>query len=641
MNRPNWCHYPWIVLLFPVHLSMTTLVGCGAEPGLPLGATCTSNEVCESGLCVDGVCVDPSFGGDAETDVEVSSTDADVTSPDLPDLPEVSDATAPGDTSENTETTPDTAAGEETLAPADTAGGDLEVVPELPPTTVVTVQPAAVINDERTRFEFVSDPPGATFECVFNEGERAPCTSPLELVATEGWHTLLVIATSPDGNEDPSPPTFTWRVDLTPPVTRFDAVPPELDNSTDVELEFSAAERSTFSCRLDGGAWSACTSPWAIRRLPDGDHLAEVQATDEAGNVEFVPATYAWSIDTSTPDTRIDSGPQGAVASTSARFVFSSDAIGVASFTCALDLALHSPCTSPLDLSDLAQGPHMFTVRATSAAGVPDPTPAVRSWVVDTVAPKVSITGGPLVTITDRSPSFSFVVSGDPDLIECRFDDGPFETCTSPYRANRLEDGPHTFEVLVTDAAGHEDRGTRAFSVDTRPPSIVITGGPTGLTRFNPPNFSFIAGADAVTRRCRIDAAPFVNCNSPFSPVSLVDGFHVFEIEVADALGNTDSATRSFTLDATPPSVTITSGPAEGALLANASSVRYTFTASGADTVQCRLYASGQPIPAFASCSSPFTQDINAGAYTFVIRAVDAAGNVRTITRTFTNATVG
>jgi hypothetical protein len=51
-----------------------------------------------------------------------------------------------------------------------------------------------------------------------------------------------------------------------------------------------------FLCRLDGGAWSACTSPKSYTGLGAGSHTFEVRAVDAASNEDPVPASYTWEI---------------------------------------------------------------------------------------------------------------------------------------------------------------------------------------------------------------------------------------------------------------------------------------------------------------------------------------------------------
>jgi hypothetical protein len=61
-------------------------------------------------------------------------------------------------------------------------------------------------------------------------------------------------------------------------------------------VAFSASEAgATFQCRLDGGAWAACTSPKTYTGLALAQHTVDVRATDAAGNVETSPATATWT----------------------------------------------------------------------------------------------------------------------------------------------------------------------------------------------------------------------------------------------------------------------------------------------------------------------------------------------------------
>jgi hypothetical protein len=124
-------------------------------------------------------------------------------------------------------------------------------------------------------------------------------------------------------------------------------------------------------------------------------------AKDSAGNA--LEQDYSWTFttaaDTTPPETTIGSGPSGYVKSTSASFSFSSSEAG-STFRCSLDNpddSAFNPCTSPRSYpGPLSQGNHTFRVRAIDKAGNLDTSPASRSWFVDTVLPKgtISINGG-------------------------------------------------------------------------------------------------------------------------------------------------------------------------------------------------------------------------------------------------------
>src|SRR5829696_904869 len=203
----------------------------------------------------------------------------------------------------------------------------------------------------------------------------------------------------------PLPPT-----DITAPETTIDSGPSGTINVADATFTFSASETgATFECRLDGTAYSACTSPESYTNLSDGSHTFDVRAMDGAGNVDATPASSNFTVevpspqDTTPPDTTIDSGPSGTIDSTSASFTFSSTESG-ATFECSLDGGVFASCSSPNSYVNLSDGPHTLQVRATDAAGNTDATPAERTWTVAT-ARMASVTSTVDAYILENTPN--------------------------------------------------------------------------------------------------------------------------------------------------------------------------------------------------------------------------------------------
>ena len=179
-----------------------------------------------------------------------------------------------------------------------------------------------------------------------------------------------------------------------------------------------------------------------------------------------------------TPETTIDSGPSGPTNDASPSFSFSSSESG-SSFECRLDSTQEAdfrPCDSPTSYSSLADGPHSFEVRATDPAGNVDPTPASRSFTVDTAVPDTTITGGPSGATNNPTPTFSFSSSEAGSSFQCKLDSGSYASCTSPKTTARLTDGSHTFYVRATDPAGNVDPtpASRSFTAKTAPNVLVI-----------------------------------------------------------------------------------------------------------------------------------------------------------------------
>lgn len=493
------------------------------------------------------------------------------------------------------------------------------------PETLLIEGPAALSREPTPRFEFRADRP-ATFTCALDGAAPAPCTSPLTISVADGSHVFLITATTPEGIADPSPAQHAWRVDSAPPDTSFVTTPASLDNSETVRFEFQANEAATFTCALDGAAAVPCLSPHTLTALTDGAHTLLVLATDLAGNPEVLPASHAWTLDSSTPDTRIDAGPTGAVASTSARFEFSSpDAGAGAVFECALDAAAFTPCTSPRDLTAQPEGERRFRVRVRDATGNVDPTPAERRWTVDTVAPTVSI--APLTTPTrDASPTFGFTPGGNPTTVECRIGAASFGPCTTAtsHTPSALTDGLHIFEVRVIDAAANQASATASVTIDTVAPTVSLAPATPNPTNDHTPTFTFTTAGSPASIQCRMGTAALGPCTTATShtPTALTDGAHTVEVRVADAAGNTGSATADLTIDTTAPTVTF--GTYRSPI--NTTTPTIPFTTGGNPTsINCRVDTAG-----FGLCTSATSHTsaaLDQGAHTFHVRVIDAAGN--------------
>src|SRR3712207_5650719 len=108
--------------------------------------------------------------------------------------------------------------------------------------------------------------------------------------------------------------TLDLSPDTTPPETNIASGPADgaTLSSGDTSVMFSSDEAgSTFECSLDSAAYTACTSPKEYTDLTEGSHAFSVKATDAAGNTDASPASMNWTVDTTPPETTIDSGPSG------------------------------------------------------------------------------------------------------------------------------------------------------------------------------------------------------------------------------------------------------------------------------------------------------------------------------------------
>ena len=154
--------------------------------------------------------------------------------------------------------------------------------------------------------------------------------------------------------------------DTTAPDTTISSGPggPTIDATP--AFGFTSTEAgSTFTCRVDAGAWAACTSPWTTAALADGAHSVSVRARDAAGNTDASPAARSFTVDTAAPHTTITSQPGALSLSGSGSVSFTVNESGAGS-QCRLDNGAWSACSSPYQVSGLGVGQHQVDVRSST-----------------------------------------------------------------------------------------------------------------------------------------------------------------------------------------------------------------------------------------------------------------------------------
>lgn len=214
----------------------------------------------------------------------------------------------------------------------------------------------------------------------------------------DGVYTILVRATDLVGYVQAAPTSISVTVDNTLPDTSIDGMPLLYSNTASPAFTFSATEPATFQCKLDSGAYTACTSPFTYTGVPDGSHTFTVRAIDRAGNIDASPATYTWTVDTVAPTVGSPSPADGAtrISVTSPVTVTFSEAMDPATITTStfrLDngttgTVSYNPATKVATFSAVPRLKYATTYTATVTAGAKDlagnPLAAPLTWTFDT-----------------------------------------------------------------------------------------------------------------------------------------------------------------------------------------------------------------------------------------------------------------
>ncbi len=409
----------------------------------------------------------------------------------------------------------------------------------------------------------------------------------------------------------------------------------------------SGDSTATFQCSLDGGPWTACSSPQAYPGLSQGPHTFAVRAVDSAGTPDPTPATASWTVDTIAPAVALSS-PAGGAVTNQAEPTFSGTA-GSASWDLAAVTVLVYPGSSatgtPVQTLSASASGGVWSVPASSAladglytvvaeqsdeagnTGVSSPA----SFTVDTKGPAVVLTSPANGSYTGSDqPTFSGsagTVAGDSQTVTVDVYAGSSATATalqtlsaavssgswSVPAASTLSDGTYTAQAAQSNSGGSVGVSSPVtFTVDTIAPAVTLTA-PSGgaVLDQSKPTFSGAAGTmpgDSSTITVNVYAGSAATGTalqtqsttqsggswSVQASSSLSDGTYTALADQTDAVGHTGSSSAiTFTVDTKGPAVTLTA-PANG-IYTNAT--KPTFSGAGgtatgdSGTVTVKIYS--------------------------------------------------
>jgi hypothetical protein len=139
-----------------------------------------------------------------------------------------------------------------------------------------------------------SDPPAS-----FNTLPPTPCPTGRLPLTTAGTHTVYAASRDRVGNTE-TIVSRSFRIVHLPDTTITDG-PAGATWETSPQFSFtSTIPGSTFQCRLDGRAWTACKSPHLAPVSTYGDHTFEVRAIAPDGTPDPIPASRAFSLNAPT-----------------------------------------------------------------------------------------------------------------------------------------------------------------------------------------------------------------------------------------------------------------------------------------------------------------------------------------------------
>ena len=281
----------------------------------------------------------------------------------------------------------------------------------------------------------------------------------------------------------------------------------------------------------------------------------------------------------------------------------------------------------PVDLHEMVRGAVYW-----AAAPGPDTTPPVMAI--------TSPSSGAILATSDVFVSWSASdLRSGIDRFEVSLDGGPLvvlpATATS-HTFTGVADGSHTINITAYDGVGNFRTVTVDFGVDTTPPTVSISSPSSGavlssgIVQITWTATDSTSGVDLIFVSLDNEVKAALSGTASSFTLFVPDGLHTATITASDFAGNSGTVSVNFTVDTTPPTVSISS-PSPGAFITS-STVEVLWEASDQASAIDRIEVSLDEQPAVslpATATRHAFAGLDEGSHKVSVRVFDVAGHFR------------
>jgi hypothetical protein len=340
------------------------------------------------------------------------------------------------------------------------------------------------------------------------------------------------------------------------PVVTITSQPDDPTTATDATFTWEIANaRSPWqTCSLDGGDFVSCRSPETYTELQLGPHVFTVRVTRRNGLSSDSSARWTIVPSLTAPTVELIDRPPAHTTETAAHFSWTS--ANADTTTCSLDSAPPTPCTSPTDYRDLADGDHIFTVTVASPLGSASDT---AGWTIDPTPPP----GSPCDSSASPPATYDHVVwivmenHAYADVINPA--DAPYtaslaDACglATSFHAEAHPSLPNYIAMTsgdtqgVTDDAGPAEHPLAAQSIfsqtsgdwralqESMPVNCALVDGGLYAVRHNPAAYYTGIRAECLTNDIPLGSTPDLSARFTFVTPNLCNDTHDCSIRIGD-----------------------------------------------------------------------------------------------------------
>ncbi|MBI5525176.1 MAG: hypothetical protein HY897_02500 [Deltaproteobacteria bacterium] len=433
-------------------------------------------------------------------------------------------------------------------------------------------------------------------------------------IAEDADYTLIVTAYDLANNKTTQGVSFV--LDTVPPAIDIQGVEEGVVDYPGVAATITVSDLhpDTWSATLDGNPYMSGTPITAV-----GSHVLVVNAADKATNGASRTVSFTVREANRPPVIVIagveDGGEYNEAVTPEISVTDPDDNLSAVTITLKKDDGEPQPYTPGTGISD--DGDYTLSVTATDTLNLSashvvtfalDLTPpAIDPGVVDGLCTIHDVT--PVITVTDVHPgSWAATLSKD---------GGPEESFVSGTTVSA--EGSYVLAVAAEDAFDNHATVSPGFKIDRTAPVVDISGVAEG-SYFNFPvapavdvDDANLLGSNVTLKKDDQPAEPFVS-----GTTVTADGSYVLSVTAWDCAGNSTSATVSFVVDRTPPSIVVT-GVVDGGTH-NLGTAAFITVADANLVTPWTATLNGNPY----TSGTPITEE---GNYTLAVNAADLAGN--------------
>ena len=277
---------------------------------------------------------------------------------------------------------------------------------------------------------------------------------------------------------------------------------------------------------------------------------------------------------------------------------------------------------------------------------------AKQTLILDTVAPRVLVTGGATLFSAITSPTLSGTASEVAlgSTVSVTVAGRSFAATVGPQGLwsvpvdTALPEGLSTIVAKAVDRAGNVGTGIQARTVDTIAPAISVTGGTTALTRVAKATFSGTTDAPAgsvvtvaVAGQTKTAKVTTAQTWKVALSTAVANGTSTANITVLDKAANAGTTTQTLTVDTVAPTLTLAGGAAATTLRTTPQITGTTDAPAGTRiTVKVGSRTLATVAGTDGTWSAASTYALAEGVVAVAATTTDAAGNGRTVTQALT-----